>query len=71
MISIFNKHFEENVVVILHICGDRTNFLPFYDDLVLSVNIVIGVLNVISQSQFREYQFTMIPSLQKNVIQPN
>ena len=38
--------------------------------LVFSVNIVIGVLNVLAQSQFRGYQFTMILPLQKNVLEP-
>ena len=33
--------------------------------LVSRVNIMTGVLNVLAQSKFRGYQFTMIPSLQK------
>ena len=33
MIYVLNKHFEEIIVVIIHIYGDRANFLLFYDDL--------------------------------------
>ena len=33
MIYIVNKYFEENIMAILHIYGDRANFLLFYDEL--------------------------------------